>query len=77
MAFIEYTENKSENTKHRFGLEKNAQPETEPVLLHEQKQKIMLSQEMINNMKNARTINKMKFMLIQKLLLLKSDGINR
>jgi hypothetical protein len=37
MVFIEYTENKSENTKHEFGLEKNAQPETEPVLLHEQK----------------------------------------
>lgn len=41
MVFIEDTENKSENTKHGFGLEKNAQLEIEPVLLHEQKYKIM------------------------------------
>jgi hypothetical protein len=77
MVFIEYAENKTENTKHGFGLEKNAQPETEPVLLHEQKYKIMLSQEIINNMKDGRSINKTKFMLIPKLFLLNSQGINR
>jgi hypothetical protein len=33
MVFIEDTE----NTKHGFGLENNAQLEIEPVLLHEQK----------------------------------------
>jgi hypothetical protein len=36
VVFIEDNENKSEKTKHGLGLEKNAQLEIEPVLLHEE-----------------------------------------